>query len=118
MTDGAWRRSPLTLYPEIHLMKSIHAIWKDGRIVLTQPVDWPDGTTLSVEPLEHRPAAVREEDLTGDDPTAVSRWLAYFDALPPLQMSNAEEAEWQAARRQMKEYTVTKMLERSVEDRP
>lgn len=98
-------------------MKSIHAIWKDGRIVPTQPVDWPDGTALSVEPLEQSSAAVPEEDLTGDDPTAISRWLTYFDALPPLRMAAAEEAEWQAARRQMKDYTVTRMRDRSVEDR-
>jgi len=99
-------------------MKSIHAIWKDGRIVLTQPVDWPDGTALFVEPLEPRPPAEPEEDLTGDDPAAVSRWLAYFDTLPPLRMSEAEEAEWHAARRQMKDYTLSKMPERSVEARP
>lgn len=98
-------------------MKSVHAIWKDGRIIPTQAIDWPDGTALSVEPLE-RPLMIESEgDLTGDDPASVSRWLAYFDSLPPLRMSEAEEAAWQAARGQMKDDTLTRMG-RSIEEQP
>lgn len=96
-------------------MKSVHAIWKDGRIVPTQPVDWPDGTDLTVEPLEQPWTVEAEGDLAGDDPASIARWLAYFDALPPLRMSDAEEAAWQAARDQMKDYTLTKMRSRSDE---
>src|SRR5690242_12529713 len=99
-------------------MKAIHAIWKDGRIVPTQPVDWPDGTALSVEPLEGSSVAETEGELSGGDPVSISRWIADFDALPPLRMSDAEEAEWQAARRHIGDYTVTKMRERSLEDQP
>jgi hypothetical protein len=99
-------------------MKGIHAIWKDGRIVPSQPVDWPDGTALSVEPLECFSVAEAEGELLGDDPASIARWIAYFDALPHLRMSDAEEAEWQAARRDMRDYTIAKMRERSGEDRP
>jgi len=44
-------------------MRAIHAIWKDGQIVPTQPVDWPDGTALTVEPIEEPRAAEPEGDL-------------------------------------------------------
>ncbi len=64
-------------------MKAIHAIWKDGRIVPTQPVDRPDGTPLTVEPIEGIEAVDPEGDLLGDDPASISRWIASFDALPP-----------------------------------
>ncbi|MFI5454174.1 MAG: hypothetical protein ACHRXM_01865 [Isosphaerales bacterium] len=33
-------------------MKTIHAVWQNGQIVPTQPVDWPEGTALAVEPIE------------------------------------------------------------------
>lgn len=34
-----------------------------------------------------------------DDPEAIARWLAAFDAVPPVTMTPDEEAAWQAARR-------------------
>jgi hypothetical protein len=47
-------------------MKSIHAVWKNGQIVPTQPVDWPEGTALAVEPLEAPVGTDPEADLLGD----------------------------------------------------
>jgi hypothetical protein len=99
-------------------MKAIHAVWKNGQIVPTQPVDWPDGTTLSVEPIDEPGTGGSEEDLLGGDPKSIARWVAFYEALPPMRMSASEEAEWQAARQQMKDYTIAKMLERSIEDVP
>jgi predicted DNA-binding antitoxin AbrB/MazE fold protein len=32
-------------------MNTIHAVWKNGQIVPMQPVDWPEGTPLTVEPV-------------------------------------------------------------------
>ncbi len=37
-------------------------------------------------------------DPQSDDPEAVARWIAEFDAIPPLQMTPAEEADWRSAR--------------------
>ena len=37
-------------------------------------------------------------DEQADDADSVARWLAAFDAIPPLQMTPAEEAEWRADR--------------------
>ena len=76
-------------------MKAIHAIWRDGQIVPTQPIDWPDGTALSIEPVEEPPADDAEGDLLGNDPASIARWIAYYEALPLLRMTAAEEAEWQ-----------------------
>jgi hypothetical protein len=33
------------------MTKTIHAVWRNGQIVPTQPVDWPEGTALAVEPI-------------------------------------------------------------------
>ena len=73
-------------------MKAIHAIWKNGQIVPTQPVDWPEGTALAVEPIEVTGLPDTEEDLLGDDPESISRWLRWLDSLEPLSFTPAEEA--------------------------
>lgn len=38
------------------------------------------------------------EDEQPNDPESIARWLAEFDAIPPLQMTPNEEAAWQASR--------------------
>jgi hypothetical protein len=75
-------------------MKAIRAIWKHGEIIPTQPVDWPDGTTLTVEPIEEPCAVESEGDLLGSDPDSIARWLAWFDTLEPLEFTPEEEAAW------------------------
>ena len=99
------------------MMKTIHAIWKDGRIIPTQPVDWPDGTTLTIEAAEQPEGSETEGDLTGSDPAAIARWTALYDALPPLRMAEAEEAAWRDAQRDMRDYTISKMRALTIEDR-
>jgi hypothetical protein len=99
-------------------VNAVHGIWKDGRILLAQPVDWPDGTPLTVEPIEAPQGNEPEAGLLGSDPASIARWIAEYNALPPLQMTEAEEAEWQAARRAMKENTIAAMSKLSIEGQP
>ena len=42
-------------------------------------------------------------DAQSDDPEAVARWIAAFDAIPPVQMTPDEEAAWQSARAAQKQ---------------
>jgi hypothetical protein len=76
------------------MKKAIPAIWTNGQIVPTQPVDWPEGTALAVEPIEGQrpPAAGPAGDLLGDDPASIARWLAWFDSLEALEFTPEEEA--------------------------
>lgn len=76
-------------------MISIHAKWKDGRVIVEEPVDWPDGCELEVRPVV---SDCFDDDAQAKDPAAIARWIAEFQAIPPLQMSAEEETEWQAAR--------------------
>jgi hypothetical protein len=94
-------------------MKAIHAIWKDGRVVPTQPVDWPDGTPLTVEPIEEPRAADSGGDLLGDDPASIARWLAWYDTLEPLIFTPEEEAAWEAARRESRHREKSRFPERA-----
>ena len=81
-------------------------------------VDWPDGTTLTVEPIEVPRESEPEGGLLGNDPASIARWTASYDALPPLRMTEAAEAEWRAARQDVKDRTVARMRELSIEGRP
>jgi hypothetical protein len=85
-------------------MKAIHAIWRNGEIVPMQPVDWPEGTALTVEPVDELRATKPEGDLLGDDPESVARWLAWYDTLEPLNFTPEEDAAWQAARRERRDW--------------
>src|SRR4051794_9170670 len=99
-------------------VRAIQAIWRDGRIIPAEPIDWPDGTALTVEPVGGPLAVGPEADIAGDDLASIARWLAAFDALPPLKMSEAEEARWRAERQEMRDYTVARMREGPTEGRP
>ena len=83
-------------------MLAVHAKWKDGRVVVDEAVDWPEGCELEV-----RPVAVNgseDDDVESNDPAAIARWIAEFQAVPPLEMTAEEEAEWQAARQAQREF--------------
>ncbi len=94
-------------------MKTIHAIWKNGQIVPTQPVEWPEGTALTVEPIEEALVPDLEGGLLGDDPASVARWLVWFDSLEPLNFTAEEEAAWQAARRERRDWEKSRFNERA-----
>jgi len=94
-------------------MRTIQAIWKNGQIVPTQSVDWPEGTTLTVEPIEAELAAEPEGDLLGDDPVSIARWLAWFDSLEPLQFSSDEENALQIARQERRDWEKSRFNERA-----
>jgi hypothetical protein len=94
-------------------MRAIHAIWKNGQIVPIQPVDWPDGTELTVEPLEEPRTAEPEGDLLGDDSASITRWLAWYDTLEPLIFTPEEEDACQAARRESRAWEKSRFDERA-----
>ena len=76
--------------------------WKNGQIVLDGPADWPDGCRVVVIPESVPDFLGTTGDEQADDPESLARWLAAFDAIPPLKMTPEEEAEWQAARQAQK----------------
>lgn len=79
-----------------------HGKWKDGRVIVEEAVDWPDGCEVEVRPLidcklandEHQP----------NDPQDIERWIAEFQSIPPLEMTVEEQVAWQAARQAQREF--------------
>ncbi len=84
-------------------MNAVKATFTNGQIIPSEPVDWPEGTQLVVEPLSKEGAV---EILAVEWPTdslGIARHLALMDQIEPLEMSALEEAEWKEALRAQKE---------------
>jgi hypothetical protein len=102
-------------------MGPIEGTVKNGQIIISDRIDWPDGTRVRIEPVpatsdsgETDPDDLgMSEEAQGGDAESVARWLAEFDAIPPLQMTPEEEAEWQAARKAQKEFEMARFNERA-----
>ena len=46
------------------------------------------------------------EEEQGDDPESIARWIAEFDAIPPLQMTPEEGADMNAWRAKVKAFNI------------
>jgi hypothetical protein len=82
-------------------MNTITAIVRDGVIVPSEPIDWPNGTEVYVSTCENDVSNGEcddPDDILGDSPEAIARWLAEARSIPPLQLSPEEEAEWNSHR--------------------
>jgi hypothetical protein len=95
------------------MMSTILAVWKNGQIVPTKQVDWPEGTALAVAPIEALLVPDPVGDLLGDDPASIARWLAWFDSLEPLSFTPEEESAWHAARREHREWEKSRFDKRA-----
>jgi hypothetical protein len=90
-------------------MKAIKGTVRDGRIALSEPMRWPDGTEVFVRPVGEEFSIDDDyrldvtDDEQADDPESITCWIAEFEAIPALEMTQAEEAQWQAARLAQKE---------------
>jgi len=85
-------------------LKAIQAIWMNGQIIPTQPVDWPEGTALAVEPVEAHARPDIETDLRGDDPESIERWVRWLDSLEPLNFTPSQAAALSEARAQRRDW--------------
>ena len=92
-------------------MSAIKGSYQQGTVVLDAPATWPDGYRVIVAPADE-PFGMTDDEQS-DDPEAIACWIAEFNAIPPLQMTPAEEAEWQAARKAQKELDLAKFEERA-----
>src|SRR5262245_55327846 len=85
-------------------MKAVYASWKNGQISLDEDVDWPEGCRLLIEPvIRHEPIGMREEDWP-TDPKGIAKHIALMKRFEPLEMTEQERAEWEAARQAQKEF--------------
>lgn len=95
-------------------MNAIKATWTNGQILPSEPVDWPEGSELLVEPVAPKDKIGLDDSEWRDDAKSIADWVAWVDTIEPLVLSDAERAEMdryraahrrfniEAVRRQMK----------------
>ncbi|SRR6266851_2783342 len=90
-------------------MSTIKGTWINGQVLLNAPADWPDGTSLLIEPIvKEEIFGIREEDWP-ETPEARAEWLRWYESLEPLEFTAEEKAEIAAWRQHIKEYTIENM---------
>ena len=95
-------------------MSIIHGTYKGGHVELDSPVDWPEGARVEILPMSKNGSAddsapresygMREEDW----PTTkegIEALIAEWNAMEPLELTPADEAEIEAAQKWFGDYT-------------
>ncbi len=88
-------------------MNAIKATWKGGKIVPDEPVNWPEGCEVLVEPL---PAAASkiglDESQWRDDSASRADWDAWIRTIEPLEFTPEEEGRFAHFDAQMRRYNI------------
>lgn len=92
-------------------MKAIEGIIRNGQIITDQPITWPDGCRVIIEPADET-LGIREEDWP-TDPEGIARLVALMDQIEPLEMTAEEVAAWEADRKANKEWQKAHFEKRS-----
>ena len=90
-------------------MTMITGTIKDGRLEVSVQADWPDGTAVEIHPLESH--LVPKPDALAV--AAIAETLAAMDRVKPLEISDAEQAAWEAQRRAERERDKQQFAEHS-----
>jgi hypothetical protein len=87
-------------------MHAIKATWINGKIVPAEPVDWPEGSELRVEPLPLADKIGLDEDEWRDDAQSIADWNAWVDTIQPLILSDEERAEMDRYREEQRRFNI------------
>ena len=71
-------------------MHAIKATWTNGQILPAEPVDWPEGSALLVEPAPTERIGLDESEWR-DDPESIAAWIAAVENIQPLIWAEGEE---------------------------
>lgn len=88
-------------------MHAIKAIWINGRILPSEPVDWPEGSELMVEPImpNDKRMGLTEEEWR-DDPASIAAWEAGVRSIEPPEYSEKERVEMACYRDEYRRYNL------------
>lgn len=88
-------------------MHAIKAIWINGQILPAEPVDWPEGSELIVEPIVPKSEKVGlTEEEWRDDPQSIAEWIAAVEKLEPPIWAEGEREAYERARQESREFNI------------
>jgi hypothetical protein len=73
-------------------MRAIKATWTNGRILPSEPVNWPEGSELLVEPVVASDKIGLDESEWRDDEASLADWQAWLPTVEALELTPDEQA--------------------------
>jgi hypothetical protein len=77
-----------------------------GRIMPAEPVDWPEGSELIVEPLATPGKIGLDEAEWQEDAESLVAWDAWLPTVEPLALSDEERATFECWREEVRKYNM------------
>jgi hypothetical protein len=87
-------------------MNAIRATWTHGQIVPAEPVDWPEGAQLLVEPVPAGEKIGLAEEEWRDDPAAIADWEAWIETIEPMIWAEGELEEYERYREEVRRFNI------------
>src|SRR5437763_1580892 len=87
-------------------MHAIKAVWTNGQIVPAEPVDWPEGSQLLVEPLARSDEIGMDESEWRDDPESVAAWIAAVEQIEPMVWLEGKREEYERYRELHRQFNI------------
>ena len=87
-------------------MNAVRAIWTNGRILPSEPVDWPEGSKLLVEPLSTEETIGLDESEWTDDAAALADWEAWIHSIEPLDLTEEEERDMERYQEEFRRFNL------------
>lgn len=88
-------------------MNAVRAIWTNGRIQPSEPVDWPDGCKLLVEPLDPSEESLGLAEVEGpNDPATIAAWVEGVRNLERPEYTDEERADFARYRDECRQFNL------------
>lgn len=88
-------------------MNAIKAIWRNGQIVTSENIDWPEGCEVFIEPVPSPSEKIGiDEAEWRDDAESLAEWDSWIKTLEPFEYTSEEEAAQARFEAEMTRYNI------------
>ncbi len=84
----------------------LKGVIQHGQVVLPRPAELPDGTEVTVLSHEHGGTLGIPDSEWPTDPEGIAQLVTHMERVEPFEMTPEEEADLEAWRQKVKEYTL------------
>jgi hypothetical protein len=90
-------------------VNAVKATWTNGQILPGEPIDWPEGSELVVEPVGTGEKAGLDESEWRDDTAALADWDAWLRTIQPRVLTDEERATFAAYEEEVRRHNLDAM---------
>jgi hypothetical protein len=87
-------------------VNAVKATWTNGQILPAEPVDWPEGSELVVEPVNGAASIGLTESEWREDGNSIAEWEKWVRSVQPLEYTDEERAELASYREQHRQFNL------------